>query len=59
MRSALFFWDFYEAYKKADDGITENASHSVTNIVNPGTDTKGARYKNLITFVDKKIFSGI
>ena len=59
VRSALFFWDFYEIYKKADDGITENASHSVTNIVNPGTNTKDSRYKNLITFVDDKIFSGI
>lgn len=59
VRSALFFWDFYEAYKKADDGITENASHNVTNIVNPGTNTKNARYKNLITFFDEKIFSGI
>ncbi|HEY2452895.1 MAG TPA: hypothetical protein VGI71_09780 [Scandinavium sp.] len=59
VRSALFFWDFYEAYKKADDGITENASHNVTNIVNPGTNTKNARYKNLIAFFDEKIFSGI
>jgi predicted chitinase len=59
VRSALFFWDFYDAYKKADGGITENASHSVTNIVNPGTNTKDARYKNLITFVDEKIFSDI
>ncbi|WP_241213694.1 glycoside hydrolase family 19 protein [Enterobacter ludwigii] len=59
VRSALFFWDFYDAYKKADGGITESASHSVTNIVNPGTNTKDARYKNLITFVDEKIFIGI
>ncbi|WP_449507302.1 glycoside hydrolase family 19 protein [Enterobacter ludwigii] len=59
VRSALFFWDFYDAYKKADGGITESASHSVTNIVNPGTNTKDARYKNLITFVDDKIFIDI
>lgn len=59
VRSALFFWDFYEAYKKADNGITEDASHGVTNIVNSGTNTKDARYRNLIKFYNKKIFNGI
>ncbi|MDF7681761.1 hypothetical protein PT300_14685 [Enterobacteriaceae bacterium ESL0689] len=58
VRSALFFWDFYGAYKAADNGITKDASYGVTNIVNPGTGTKDLRYENLINFVNDKIFNG-
>ncbi|AFJ47021.1 hypothetical protein [Shimwellia blattae] len=59
VRSALFFWDRYELYKKADGGVTRAASEAITDVVNSGTDSRALRYNNLIRFSHEKIFGDV
>lgn len=59
VRSALFFWDGHELYKKADGGITRAASDAITDVVNAGTDSRTLRYNNLIRFSHEKIFDDV
>lgn len=58
-RSALYFWDQNNLYRRADNGITRVVSDSITRIVNYYDDHYADRHNNLLRFLQEEIFDEI
>ena len=58
-RSALYFWDQNNLYRRADNGISRVVSDSITRIVNLYDNHYEDRHNNLIRFLQESIFDEI
>lgn len=58
-RSALYFWDHNNLYRRADNGTSRVVSDSITRIVNYYDNHYEDRYNNLIDFLQKEVFDEI
>lgn len=59
VRSALWFWYANDLYSLADAGINRAAADSITEIINPGTDSYGQRWENARRLSESEVFANI
>jgi predicted chitinase len=59
VRSALWFWRANDLFALADAGISRAAADSITEIINPGTDSYSQRWENVQNLSDSEVFTNI
>lgn len=59
VRSALWFWHANNLFLFADTGINRAAADSITEIINPGTDSYGQRWENVRRLSESAVFANI
>ncbi len=59
VRSALWFWRANDLFALADAGISRAAADSITEIINPGTDSYSHRWENVQNLSDSEVFANI